>query len=94
MLTKRDGPITTLMLNRPEKRNALSAELVDALLVALDDAQSDGTRLLVLKGEGKGFSGGFDFGGIEYQSDADLALRFIRLELLLQALYHSPHATM
>lgn len=88
-----DGPVTTLTLNRPDKRNALSAALVDAMLDALRKARHDGTRLLVLKGEGKGFSGGFDFGGIESQTDGDLVLRFIRLELLLQELYHAPYAT-
>lgn len=92
--TERDGAVTTLTLNRPDKRNALSAALVEAVLDALETARSDGTRLLVLKGEGKGFSGGFDFGGLEDQSDGDLALRFIRLELLLQALYHAPFATL
>jgi enoyl-CoA hydratase len=91
---ERDGPVTILTLNRPEKRNALSAELVEALLAALARAWSDGTRLVVLRGEGKAFSGGFDFGDLEGQSDGDLALRFIRVELLLQALHHAPFATL
>jgi enoyl-CoA hydratase/carnithine racemase len=91
---ERDGQVTTLALNRPDKRNALSAELVDAMLTPLQKAQADGTRLLILKGDGKGFSGGFDFGAVEDQSDGDLALRFIRLEMLLQALYHAPFATL
>lgn len=90
----RDGAVTTLTLNRPEKRNALSARLVDEMLAALRAAHDDGTRLLVLRGEGKAFSGGFDFGGIETQSDGDLALRFIRVELMLQALCHAPFATL
>lgn len=91
---ERAGAVTTLTLNRPDKRNALSGELVDAMRVALDAARYDGTRLLVLRGEGKAFSSGFDFGGIQNQSDGDLALRFIRLELLFQALYHAPYATL
>ena len=91
---ERDGQVTTLALNRPEKRNALSAELVDAMLTTLKTAQADGTRLLILRGEGKGFSGGFDFGAVKDQSDGDLALRFIRLEMVLQALYHGPFATL
>lgn len=90
----RDGAVTTLALNRPEKRNALSAGLIDEMLAALRAAHDDGTRLLVLRGAGKGFSGGFDFGGIEKQSDGDLALRFIRVELVLQALCHAPFATL
>lgn len=91
---ERNGAVTTLTLNRPDKRNALSAEIIDDMLAALHAAHDDGTRLLILRGEGKGFSGGFDFGGIETQSDGDLALRFIRVELVLQALYNAPFATL
>jgi enoyl-CoA hydratase len=94
LLIKRDGVVTTLVLNRPDKRNALSAELVEATIAALAEARGDGTRLLVIQGAGAGFSGGFDFGGLEQHSDGDLALRFIRLELLLQDLWHAPFATL
>lgn len=94
VLTGRDGAVTTLTLNRPQKRNALSAELIDGMLAALRTARDDGTRLLILRGAGEGFSGGFDFGGLDAQSDGDLALRFIRVELVLQALYHAPYATL
>jgi enoyl-CoA hydratase/carnithine racemase len=94
LLIERDGVVTTLVLNRPEKRNALSAELVEAMIAAIGEAHRDGTRLLVLRGAGAGFSGGFDFGDLERHSDGDLALRFIRLELLLQDLWHAPFATL
>ncbi|HUE46826.1 MAG TPA: enoyl-CoA hydratase/isomerase family protein [Aestuariivirgaceae bacterium] len=94
LLIERDGVVTTLVLNRPEKRNALSAELVDAMIAAIGIARDDGTRLLVVRGAGAGFSGGFDFGKLDEHSDGDLALRFIRLELLLQGLWHAPFATM
>jgi enoyl-CoA hydratase/carnithine racemase len=94
LLIERDGVVTTLVLNRPEKRNALSAELVEAMIAAIGEARRDGTRLLVLRGAGAGFSGGFDFGDLERHSDGDLALRFIRLELLLLDLWHAPFATL
>jgi enoyl-CoA hydratase/carnithine racemase len=35
VLIERDGVVTTLVLNRPEKRNALSAELVEAMIAAI-----------------------------------------------------------
>jgi enoyl-CoA hydratase len=94
LLIERDGGVTTLVLNLPEKRNALSAELVEAMIAAIGVARDDGTRLLVIRGAGAGFSGGFDFGDLERHSDGDLALRFIRLELLLQDIWHAPFATM
>jgi len=58
-----DG-VATLTLNRPERRNALSAELVDALIAALDAVDADpGVRVVVLTGAGKGFCAGGDLAG-------------------------------
>jgi len=94
LIVQRDGPTTRLTLNRPQRRNALSPELVDALLEALAGAAGDGTRLVVIQGNGKAMCAGFDFTGIERSTDADLVLRFIRLEQLLQAVRHAPFATL
>jgi enoyl-CoA hydratase/carnithine racemase len=94
LLVERSGTTLTLTLNRPEKMNALSASLVDALLSAVNAAHRDGTRLVVLRGIGKNFSAGFDMGGYEQQSEGDLVLRFIRIEQLLQAVHHAPFDTM
>jgi enoyl-CoA hydratase/carnithine racemase len=91
---ERDGPVTRLILNRPAKANSLNAPLVEALLAAVETAHGDGTRLLVFEGEGALFSAGFDFGGLAEQSEADLAHRFIRIETLLQKVYHAPFATL
>jgi len=82
-----------LTLARPEKMNALSADLVEALLAALDEAEAQGARLVVLKGEGKNFSAGFDFGDWQAQSEGDLLLRFVRIEMLLQRLAAMPCLT-
>lgn len=89
-----DGAVTRLTLNRPEKANALSASLIESLLDAIEYAAGDGTRLLILQGEGKHFCAGFDFSDFQTQTEGDLALRFIRIETLLQALYHAPYATL
>lgn len=94
LLAARDGTTLTLTLNRPEKMNALSATLVEALAREVEAAHHDGTRLLVLRGNGRNFSAGFDFGGYEAQSEGDLVLRFIRLEQLLQAVNHAPFDTL
>ncbi|WP_447982167.1 enoyl-CoA hydratase/isomerase family protein [Achromobacter kerstersii] len=82
-----------LTLARAEKMNALSADLVEALISALDDAEAQGAKLIVLKGEGKNFSAGFDFGDWQTQSEGDLLLRFVRIETLLQRLAGSPCLT-
>ena len=94
LLIEKTGPVSTLTLNRPDKANALDAGLVDALAAAVETAQHDGTRLLVLKGNGRNFCAGFDFGGYENSSDGELLARFARIELLLQSVYHAPYATL
>src|SRR5829696_3414251 len=86
--------IWTFALSRPEKMNALSSELVEALIEAVADAHARGARLLVFKGEGKNFSAGFDFGNLEESSDGDLLLRFVRVESLLHMVATSPCATL
>lgn len=80
-------------LTRADKMNALSADLVEALIKALDDAEAQGAKLVVLKGDGKNFSAGFDFGDWQSQSEGDLLLRFVRIETLLQRLAASPCLT-
>jgi len=89
----REG-IATLGLDRPEKGNALSVELVAALHEAIDAAVADtDVHTLVLAGSGKHFCTGFDLSSLDTETDATLADRFIALEKLLQALWHAPVRT-
>lgn len=90
---RKDDDVWTLSLARPEKRNALSAAIVDELLDAVQRAPTEGGSVLVLRGEGKCFSAGFDFSDAEQQSEGDLLLRFVRIEQLLQAVASSPCMT-
>jgi enoyl-CoA hydratase/carnithine racemase len=94
LLRSHDGHVTHLTLNRPQKANALSASLIEALLNAVEYAYTDGTRLLILDGSGEHFCAGFDFTGYLEATDGDLVLRFIRIEHLLQQLYHAPFVTL
>jgi len=83
-----DGPIATLTMNRPERKNPLGPEMVNELLWALDDAREDAAvRVVVLTGAGAAFSGGGDLkqmaggdGGpapLESRGDyVDLLMRF------------------
>ena len=60
LLEKRDG-IARLMLNRPEKLNALSQPLLSDLRAALDEIEADhDIRVAILTGSGRAFSSGFD----------------------------------
>jgi methylglutaconyl-CoA hydratase len=56
-----DGAAATITFNRPEKRNAISSEMIKELLAALGEAESDVTvRVLILTGAGKAFCSGMD----------------------------------
>ena len=90
----RDGPVKRVTLNRPEKRNALSLDLATALLLEARRSESDGTRLLVLRGEGPGFCAGFDFSQFPACSEGDLLLHFVRIEQMLQAIAHASFDTL
>lgn len=94
LLVEREGAVTTLRLNNAAKGNALSPELVAALEAALTDAARDGTRLLVLRGEGRHFCTGFDLSDLPSLSDGDLLLRVVRIEQVLQQLHAMPIATL
>ena len=56
-----EGPLAWITLNRPEKLNAINPKMVSELMAATDRAQiNDDIRVIVLKGEGRAFSAGFD----------------------------------
>jgi len=55
-----DGPVATITLNRPDKRNAISFELINDLLLALDDVAKSEAIILILTGAGKAFCSGMD----------------------------------
>lgn len=69
-LTVTDG-IATLLLNRPEKRNAMSDDMRSAFIAALERITADkAIRALVLSGNGKGFCAGGDVAGMERRMNA------------------------
>ena len=72
LLTTDDGPIRYLILNRPEKRNALNDALVAALKQALLKADADDNlRAIVIKGVGKDFCSGADLSALQKISESN-----------------------
>lgn len=55
-----DSGVATITLNRPDKRNAISFELIDDLLAALKEVETSDAIVLILTGAGKAFSSGMD----------------------------------
>jgi methylglutaconyl-CoA hydratase len=65
LLVRREGAVARLVLNRPEKRNALNAELVAALKEALRAADADeGVRVVAVEGAGADFCSGADLSAL------------------------------
>jgi len=64
ILGQKDGPIFTVTLNRPKKRNALSFEMLEELCGMVDELTYDPEVRIIIKGEGKVFSAGVDFNSL------------------------------
>ncbi|THH38859.1 2-(1,2-epoxy-1,2-dihydrophenyl)acetyl-CoA isomerase [Aliishimia ponticola] len=90
-LEERDG-VATLTLNRPDKMNAMNAQMRAEVQHALKDAGTR-ARVIVLTGAGRAFCTGQDLGGAS-ASDLDLE-RILRdeYEPMLEALAHCPVPT-
>jgi enoyl-CoA hydratase/carnithine racemase len=71
VLTTRTNEVVTLELNRPDKRNALSIELIAALNDAIGEIEQDSTiRAVILGGRGKSFCAGMDLQGVLDDAEA------------------------
>ncbi|MDQ1462457.1 MAG: hypothetical protein QOI08_3941, partial [Actinomycetota bacterium] len=58
---ERGAAVARLVLNRPDRRNALSQSMMDEMLHALDTVAADeAVRVLVIEGRGPAFSAGHD----------------------------------
>jgi enoyl-CoA hydratase len=95
-----EGPVAWISLNRPDKLNAINPQMTEELLLATDKAQCDEeVRVIVLKGEGRAFSAGFDLEGTDYSHlDEEDALQELKNELhddfnLIMRFWDSPKPT-
>lgn len=66
LVVERDGAVTFLTLNRPERLNALNGPMFDRLRAALVQEERSDSRVIVIRGAGRAFSAGHDLG-----SDSD-----------------------
>jgi enoyl-CoA hydratase/carnithine racemase len=60
LVVERDGAVTFLTLNRPERLNALNQPMLDQLRAALAAEKRSDSRVIVLRGAGRAFSAGHD----------------------------------
>jgi methylglutaconyl-CoA hydratase len=91
-----DGPRATITLNRPDKRNAISYELINELLRALGEVESSPAQILILTGAGKAFCSGMDLDNLRSIAgrtpDENLA-DSRSMALLFRMLYEFPKVT-
>lgn len=91
LIAQRDGDLLVLTMNRPEKRNALSFEMLTLLEQELEKAEDDPTvRAIVVAGAGqKAFSAGMDLGLLfEHLSSNPTGDKIRKLQRELQALFN------
>src|SRR5512132_3451984 len=60
-----DAGIATITLDRPEKRNAISYDLIEDLLAALREVSKSPAQVLILTGAGKAFCSGMDLDNLK-----------------------------
>jgi methylglutaconyl-CoA hydratase len=60
-----DARVATITLNRPDKRNAISFELIDDLLRAFDEIAKSDALVIILTGAGKAFCSGLDLDNLK-----------------------------
>ena len=72
LLVERDGHVMVVTMNRPERRNALSPEMMAGMSAAWDEANADpGVRVVILTGAGGCFCAGADLAAMADQAPGD-----------------------
>lgn len=94
VLVTTNGPMGIVSMNRPTKRNALSAELVEDLRRTFSDfATNESVRVIVLKGEGPAFCSGADLDSLQSIANASAMENLAdstRLMLMFQSIVECP----
>ncbi|PYT64830.1 MAG: enoyl-CoA hydratase [Acidobacteria bacterium] len=87
------GEIGHITLNRPDKRNAISAAMIADLQTALDEIENSHARVVILTGAGKAFCSGMDLemlAAIAQQSAAENQEDSRRLAKLFRRIWSFP----
>ena len=69
IIYQKDHSILKIVLNRPNRGNAINRKLLEELEVAIDEATKDNEiKVIILSGKGRGFCGGADISEIDFHS--------------------------
>ena len=90
-----EGPMAHITLNRPDKLNAISGEMVRELHRALDESEADSdVRVITLRGAGRAFCSGFDLGELQSGADVDSMRRVLEADFeIILRFWNSPKPT-
>src|SRR5271157_6235232 len=91
-----DGAIASITLNRPDKRNAISYELIQEILHALQEVQKSPAHILILTGAGAAFCSGMDLDNlreITKHTEEENLVDSSRMANMFRALYDFPKVT-
>ena len=96
LIASNEGEVSTVTFNRPDKRNAISYQMIDELLSLLADLGRSSTSILVFTGAGNAFCSGMDLDNLRNitSRSADENLRDSQtIARLFQTLYTFPKIT-
>ncbi len=94
LLCTRDGAIATITLNRPDKRNAMTVPMLEALHAAVREVSAaPDLRAVILAGAGKAFCAGLDLKEMGLARRPDGSVEFPEIEGALHELEHCPVPT-
>jgi enoyl-CoA hydratase/carnithine racemase len=86
-----DGSAARIVLNRPEKRNALSLDLMGEMLGALGDVSSQPEiRVIIIEGEGPAFSAGHDLSEMVGRDEEFFRDLFERCTVMMNTIHGVP----
>lgn len=87
--TETDGPVSTITLARPERRNALSMALMGELIEALESVPAD-SQVIVIAADGPAFSAGHDLGEMVQRDPGFYTALFDRCTVLMETIHRVP----
>src|SRR5262245_44053829 len=89
----RDEHVLTVTMNRPEKRNAMSAAMLHRLVEVFESMTDDAARVIVVRGAGSSFSAGLDLAEMQAAREAHGKVGLTEIEDVFHALERVPQAT-
>lgn len=93
LLVEQQGGVTTISLNRPQKKNSLTIEGMEDIAKAISLARDQDSRCIRIRGSGGSFCAGRDLSGVDAASDDTLALLRDRINPVLDAVRQCPIPT-